>query len=147
MRSLRFSRAFVLCASLALLLTVTATGKTGREFAGTYAISDVQEQGDLVQATLHLQLFNYGDQDVKSVIVTLVDSGPTMALRGNFHPIKVWRSRQDIKLSQQFTVTKREFAEWINAPGQPNLVILFQDAKGQSWQRGAQLSRRPSLMQ
>jgi len=146
MRSLRFSRALVLC-SLALLLTVTAGAKNGRQFAGTYAISHVQEQGDMVQATLHLQLFNNADEDVKSVIVTLVDSGPTMELRGNFHPVKVWRGRQSIKLSQQFTVTKREFTEWMQAPGQPNLVILFQDSKGQTWQRGAQITRRPMLMQ
>jgi hypothetical protein len=28
-------------------------------------------------------------------------------------------------------------------PAQPNLVILFQDNKGATWQRGAQISRRP----
>jgi hypothetical protein len=147
MRSLRFSRAFVLCVSLALLsLTVSAAAKSNREFAGYYGVSDVQEQGDLVQVTLHLQLFNNGHDDVKSVIVTLVDSGPLTTFRGNFHPVKVWRSQQGIKLSQQFTVSKREFGEWMAAPGQPNLVILFQDAKGHSLQRGAQLSQRP-LMQ
>ena len=146
MRSLRISRAFVLCVSLALLLfTVSAAAKSNREFAGYYDVSDVEEQGDLVQVTLHLQLFNSGHQDVKSVIVTLVDSGPLMTLRGNFHPLKVWHSQQSIKLSQQFTVSKREFGEWVTS-GQPNLVILFQDAKGHTAQRGAQLSHRP-LMQ
>jgi len=40
-------------------------------------------------------------------------------------------------------VTKREFKEWMTPPAQPNLVILFQDGKGTTWQKGAQISRRP----
>jgi hypothetical protein len=77
------------------------------------------------------------------VIVTLVDSSPAMTLRGNFQPLKVWKSQKFVEMSQQFTVTKREFGEWMAAPGQPNVVILYQDSHGQTWQKGAQLSRRP----
>jgi hypothetical protein len=40
-------------------------------------------------------------------------------------------------------VTKREYSEWMTAPAQPNLIILFQDSTGKSWQKGAQISRRP----
>jgi hypothetical protein len=145
MRSLRFSQALVLCASLALLLTVTAAGKDGRDFAGYYAVSDVQEQGDMVQATLHLQLFNVGNADVRSVIVTLIDSGPAGMLLGNFHPVKMWRSGRGIKLNQQFTVSKHEFQGWMTSSRQPHLLVLFQDAKGQSWQRGAQINRLPLI--
>ena len=32
-------------------------------------------------------------------------------------------------------------------PAQPNLVILFQDSNGKSWQKGAQISRRPLVPQ
>ena len=115
----------------------------GREFSGYFDMSNVQQQGDLVQVTLHLQLFNHGSEDVKSVLVTLVDSSPSMMLRGSFAPLKVWKHQQRINLSQEFFVSQREYAEWTAAPGQPNLVILFQDAKGNTWQRGAQISRRP----
>ena len=97
----------------------------------------------MVQVTLHLKLYNHGDADAKSVIVTLVDSSPTMTLRGNFQPVKVWKSKQFIEMSQEFSVTKREFREWMAPPAQPNLVILFQDSKGTSWQKGAQISHRP----
>ena len=145
MRSLRPSRACAVCALLAALslATVAATSKSGREFSGYFDVSGVQEQGDLVQVTLHLKLFNHSDADAKSVIVALMDSSPSMTLRGNFHPIRVWKSQQFIEMSQEFSVTKREFSEWMAPPAQPNLVILFQDSKGKSWQKGAQVSRRP----
>lgn len=145
MQSLRPSRAWLVCTLLTVLMlaTVTATAKSGREFSGYFDVSGVQEQGELVQVTLHLKLFNHSDADARSVIVTLVDSGPTMTLRGNFQPVKVWKSQRFIEMSQEFSVTKREFSEWMAPPAQPNLVILFQDSRGKSWQRGAQVSRRP----
>lgn len=141
----RNSRAGLVCALLLTLLFVTiAAGTTGgREFSGYFDVSQVHPEGDLVQVTLHLKLFNHGDADAKSVIVTLIDSSPSMTFRGNFHPVKVWKSHQFLEMSQEFTVTKREFHEWMAPPAQPNLVILFEDAKGTTWQRGAQISRRP----
>ena len=148
MQSLRPSRAWVVCTLLAALLlaTAAATAKSnGREFSGYFDVSGVQDQGELVQVTLHLKLFNHSAADAKSVIVTLVDSSPAMTLRGNFPPVKVWKSQKFVEMSQDFTVTKREFREWMGAPAQPNLIILFQDSKGKSWQKGAQLSRRPLL--
>src|SRR5438309_332831 len=92
MQSLRPSRAWLVCILLTALLsaTVAATSSKGREFSGYFDVSGVQEQGELVQVTLHLKLFNHGDAAVKSVIVTLVDSSPAMTLRGNFKPVKVW---------------------------------------------------------
>jgi hypothetical protein len=147
MQYLRSSRAWVLFTLLTALFltTVLARASGGRDFSGYFDVSAVQQQGELVQVTLHLKLFNHTDVDAKSVIVTLVDSAPTMTLRGNFQPVKVWKSQQFIQMSQEFTVTQREFREWMTAPGQPNVVILFQDANGRSWQKGAQLSQRPLL--
>jgi hypothetical protein len=126
-----------------MLGTVMVTANNGRDFSGYFDVSDMQTQGDLVQVTLHLQLFNHGNADVKSVVVTLVDSSPSMILRGSFAPVKVWKHQQRINLNQEFFVSQREYGEWMAAPGQPNLVIIFQDAKGNTWQRGAQISRRP----
>jgi hypothetical protein len=146
MRFTRFMRASVVGAALSILLglsTVVATANNGRDFSGYFDVSDVQKQGELVQVTLHLQLFNHGNEDERSVLVTLLDSSPSMTMRGTFAPVKVWKHQQRINLSQQFSVSQREYAEWMAAPGQPNIVILFQDAKGNTWQRGAQISRRP----
>jgi hypothetical protein len=146
MRFTRFMRASVVGAALSILLglsTVVATANNGRDFSGYFDVSDVQKQGELMQVTLHLQLFNHGNEDERSVLVTLLDSSPSMTMRGTFAPVKVWKHQQRINLSQQFSVSQREYAEWMAAPGQPNIVILFQDAKGNTWQRGAQISRRP----
>lgn len=145
MQSQRQSRARLVCTLLTALLlaTVAAKANSGREFSGYFDVSQVQEQGDVVQVTLHLRLFNHSESDAKSVIVTLLDSSPAMTMRGNFTPVKVWKSHQFIEISQEFTVTKREFGEWMTPPAQPNLVVLFQDGKGASWQKGAQISRRP----
>ena len=149
MQFLRPSRAWYVCALLTALLfvTVAATSGKNQEFSGAFDVSGVQEQGDLVQVTLHLKLFNRSDSDAKSVIVTLVDSGPAGTLRGSFQPVKVWKSRQTIEMSQAFTVSKREFQEWMQPPAQPNLVILFQDGNGKTWQKGALMAHQPMVRQ
>jgi hypothetical protein len=143
MRFTRFMRASAVGAALSILVGLVATANNGRDFSGYFDVSDVQKQGELVQVTLHLQLFNHGNEDEKSVLVTLLDTSPSMTMRGSFAPVKVWKHQQRINLSQQFSVSQREYAEWMASPGQPNIVILFQDAKGNTWQRGAQISRRP----
>jgi hypothetical protein len=144
MHSLQISRAFAVSTALAalLLVTIAATTRSPRDITGFFDVSHVQEQGEMVQATLHLKLFNHNDSNLKSVIVTLVDPTPTMLLRGSFQPVKIWKSQQFIEMSQQVTVTKHEFSEWMAAPAQPNLVVLFQDANGKSWQKGALVSRQ-----
>lgn len=145
MKFVRPTPAWLACILLAAMLLVTAgaTSKLGRPFSGYYDVSGVEKQGDVVQVTLHLKLFNHGDEDLKGVIVTLMDQHPTLILRGNFQPVKVWKSQQFVQISQQFSVTQREYADWVSVSGQPNLVILFQDSTGQSWQRAVQVSRRP----
>ena len=144
MKVLRPTRACLVCTVLAipLLVAVGAAANNGREFSGYFDVSGVKEEGDLVQVTLHLKLFNHSDADVRSVIVTLLDSSPAMTLRGNFQAVKVWKSQTFIEMSQEFTISRREFREWMGPPAQPNLVILYQDADGRSWQKGAQISRR-----
>ena len=149
MQFLRPSRAWYVTALLTalLLVTVAASSSRGREFTGYFDVSGVQEQGDMVQVTLHLQLFNFGENAVKSVIVALNDSTPAGNLRGSFQPVKVWKSKQAIEMSQQFTVSKSDFELWMHPPAQPNLMILFQDGNGKTWQKGAQIVRRQLVPQ
>jgi hypothetical protein len=113
------------------------------EFSGYYDVSGVREQGELVQVTLHLRLFNHDDADARNVIVTLMESGPAQNLWGNFQPVKVWKHQQFIEMSQKFSVPRRDYAEWSSAAGRPNVVILYQDGKGKSWQNSPLISRRP----
>ena len=138
----RFSRACTVTLLAVLLAsTVALAGSNERQFSGYFDLSAAQEQGELIQVTLHLKLFNHGDSNAKNVIVTLMDSSPAGMLRGSFQPVKVWKSQSFITMSQEFTVTKREFQEWMNPPAQPNLVILYQDTKGSTWQKVPQISR------
>ena len=145
MKCQRFSRAWLVGSMLTILWAAAAAAapSNGREFSGYFDVSGVREQGDMVRVTLHLKLFNHGEEDANGVIVTLIDSAPTMTFRGNFQPVKVWKSQKFLEMSQEFTITQREFKEWMQPPAQPNLVILYQDNKGTTWQKGAQISRRP----
>jgi hypothetical protein len=145
MKSVRSTPAWMVCILLAAFALVTVGASApphGRPFTGFYDLSGVQEQGDLVQLTLHVKLFNQTSQDVSGVIITLVEPPPTMMLRGNFAPVKVWKSEKFIQMKQEFTVSKRAYQEW-TAAGQPELVVLFQDADGKSWQITPQVRRSP----
>jgi hypothetical protein len=147
MRFSGFSRAALLSTSLAILLlgTMTVMAKDGRDFAGTYGFTEVQEQGDMVHLTLHLRLFNYSDTDIKGAVVVLQEGPPGVALRGNFPTVKVWHKNRDVQLVQEFTVPKREYQDWLQPPAQPNVFIIYQDANGRTWQRGAQMRPQPVL--
>lgn len=133
------------CLTIFLLGTITATAKDGRDFAGVYGFTDVQEQGDMVRLTLHLRLFNNSEADIKGAVIALMEGPPRVALRGSFPTVKVWRQNQDVKLSQQFTISKREYRDWLRPPAQPNVVIIYQDANGQTWEKGAQMRPQPII--
>jgi hypothetical protein len=145
MRFRGLSRASVMgvCLTIFLLGTITATAKDGRDFAGVYGFTGVQEQGDHVHLTLHLRLFNNSDADIKGAVITLMEGPTGVRLRGNFPTVKVWRKNQDVKLSQQFTIPRREYEDWLRPPAQPNVVIIYQDANGQTWEKGAQMRPQP----
>jgi hypothetical protein len=90
-------------------------------------------------------LFNNSEADIKGAVITLMEGPTGVALRGNFPTVKVWRKNQDVKLSQQFTVPKREYQDWLRPPAQPNVVIIYQDANGQTWEKGAQMRPQPII--
>jgi hypothetical protein len=144
MKSVRSTPAWLACILLAalLLVTVGASAPTGRPFNGYFDLTGVHEQGDTVQLTLHVKLFNRTNQDVKGVIVTLSEPPPTMMLLGNFQPVKVWKTQKFIQMNQEFTISKRAYTEWTSV-GQPALIVLFQDADGKSWQISPQVTRSP----
>lgn len=145
MRFRALSRALVMSIWLVILPlgTVSAAARDGRDFAGMYGFTDVQEHGDVVTLTLHLQLFNDGDADIKAPVITLMEGPAGIGLRGSFPSVKVWRKNQGVKVSQQFTIPKREYEEWLRPPAQPNVVIIYQDANGKLWEKGAQMRPQP----
>lgn len=135
-----FSRALktsplVLVAAL-LLLPIAGLAKDGRDFAGTYNVSNVVEQGDQMVLTLQVHLFNHSDADLKQAVVTL-HARPAATL-AEFQPVKLWKNHGEVKLAQQVTVPRREFESWQKG-GQPALFVVYHDATGQRWERFAQV--------
>jgi hypothetical protein len=147
MRFSGFLRAALKYAPLAILVlgAIMVMARDGRDFAGTYRMTDVQEQGDMVHLTLHLRLYNNSDSDIKGAIVILRDGPTGVALRGNFPTVKVWPKSHEVRLSQEFTVPKREYEDWLRPPAQPNVVVIYQDAQKQTWHRSAQMAPEPVL--
>ena len=138
-RALKLS-AWLLVAALSLL-PICGLAKDGRDFAGFYNVSNVVEQGDQMVFTLQVRLFNYSDADLKQAVVTLRASHPGAAL-AEFHPVKLWRNRTEVKLSQQVVIPRHEFELWQKGT-QPALFVVYHDANGQRWERFAQLRSRP----
>jgi len=138
-------RTSLMGAALSILLLGTVTAKDGRDFAGSYGVTNVQEQGDVVHLMLHVRLYNNSDADIKGAVVILREGPTGVSLRGSFPTVKVWQKSHGVQLSQEFTVPKREYEDWMQPPAQPNVVVIFQDASGHTWQRTAQLAPEPTL--
>ena len=138
-RALKIST-FLLVAALSLF-PISGLSKDGRDFAGFYNVSNVVEQGDQMVLTLQVHLFNYSDADLKQAVVTLRASHPGPAL-AQFHPVKLWRNRTELKLAQQVIVPRHEFELWQKGT-QPALFVVYHDSNGQRWERFAQISNRP----
>jgi len=138
-RALKIST-FLLFAALSLF-PILGLAKDGRDFAGSYSVSNVVEQGDQMVLTFQVHVFNYSDADLKQAVVTLRASHPGAAL-AQFHPVKLWRNRTEVKLAQQVIIPRHEFELWQKGT-QPALFVVYQDSNGQRWERFAQLSSRP----
>jgi hypothetical protein len=141
MRSMRFSRACISALFATLLLTtVTAFAKDGRDFAGSYNLSNAQEQGDQMRVTLNFQVQNLSNADVKNAVLTLRQNTGTV-LVGETKPIKLLRDRGVAIVSRRFTVSRIEYEHWLQG-SQPAVFIVYHDAKGTRWERYVQLASR-----
>jgi|HubBroStandDraft_2_1064218.scaffolds.fasta_scaffold00529_8 hypothetical protein len=140
MRSMRFSRACTAALFATLLLTtVTALAKDGRDFAGFYKVSHARIQGDQVHLTLNLQIHNNGDADATHAVITLRQN-TGFDVVGSTRPIALVRLHDHVNVSQQFTVSRREYEKWHNG-SQPGLSITYR-ANGKTWERPMQMAAR-----
>jgi hypothetical protein len=121
-------RVFWLCLPcLVLSLVLTASARNGNDFAGSYQIGNVSDDGETVHLTLTVKIFNYGDKDVRNGAVALLDNQPRPGLLGSFGVIRLFRLGQQVTLSQQFDVSETEYRRWMDG-GQPNLKFLSNDS-------------------
>ena len=143
MRSTICARALGCLFVTVLLANVVSFAANGRDFAGFYSVGNVTQQGELVQFTLNLQVFNYSAADVKQAVIKLHESGAGLTVHGTFQPIKLLANNRDVKLRQQFTVPLHEYERWQHGV-QPSLFIVYQDAAGHRWERTIEVSSRPA---
>jgi hypothetical protein len=135
---MHFSRACVAALYATLLLTtVNALAKDGRDFAGFYNLAHPKIQGDHVRLTLNLQVHNNGKADVRHAVISLRQN-TGLDLVGVSKPIVLLRSHDHVNLSQQFTVSRREYESW-HQGSQPAVSIIYR-AMGKSWERSIQLA-------
>ncbi|HZZ17250.1 MAG TPA: hypothetical protein VFE08_14955 [Candidatus Sulfotelmatobacter sp.] len=141
---MQLSRVLKISAVLLAALSIfpnSGLAKDGRDFAGFYNVSNVVEQGDQLVLTLQVRLFNYSDTDLKQAVVTLRSSHPAPVL-AQFRPVRLWRNRTEVKLTQQIVIPRHEVELWKRGT-QPALFVVYYDANGQRWERFAQVSSRP----
>ncbi|MGA2739322.1 MAG: hypothetical protein ABSG65_18015 [Bryobacteraceae bacterium] len=145
MRLTSFSRTGILALSaLSVLFTAPVGAKDGRDFAGHYSLTDVIENGSQVELTLTLQLFNYSGADLNQTVVTVHPAPPVPGVLASFAPIKLWRSGNDVVVSQQLTISREEYKQW-STRIQPAVFIGYSDKDGRAYLRSAQLRRLPMI--
>lgn len=132
--------------TVAVLTSVNASAKDGRDFAGHYSLTSVTDKGSEVELQLALQLFNYSGADLKQAVVTVRESAPKPGVVGTFAPIKLWHNGKDIVVKQQVTISQEEFRRWTSR-GQPAVFIGYRNEEGRPTLRFAQLSRSPIIQQ
>jgi hypothetical protein len=139
-----FSRAAFAALFAATVLPSVTAAKDGRDFAGHYSLTNVNDQGSRVELTLSLHLVNYSGADLQQAVVTVRPSHAGPGVLGTFAPIKLWRSGRDIVVRQQLTIPREDYHRW-SASTQPSVFIGYKTEDGRQLQRWAQLSRRPII--
>lgn len=96
---------------LAALPLVVVRAKDGRDFAGSYELRDVVDQGDQINGRFVARVFNYSDGDILGAMVLLEDS----LLPGD--PYAQWQSltlfdRESVRVEAWVTLPQREFEQW-----------------------------------
>jgi hypothetical protein len=136
--------AFAALFTASVLTSVNAVAKDGRDFAGHYSLTNVNDQGSHVELTLALHLFNNSGADLQQAVVTVRPSHAGPDVLGTFAPIKLWRSGRDIVVRQQLTIPREQYQRWSTGT-QPSVFIGYSTEDGRQLQRWAQLSRRPII--
>jgi hypothetical protein len=115
--------------------------KDGRDFAGSYDLTNVEQQGGTYQFTFRVRVFNYSDGEVTNATLFLQDSvqpGKTYAV---FAGISL-ADRESVTLKRSITVPQREFESWRRGLP-PRLEAQYRDAEGKSVRRKVELVRMP----
>jgi len=100
-------------------------------FFGSYQISKVEESGGQVQLTITIVLQNYSGRSVANGGVIVYDSEPVRAALGAFSGIGSFPAKGTVRLSQEFTVSAKQYASWKQGE-KPVMQMLVPEAGGSS---------------
>ena len=133
-----------LCALLiltGLLLSVSRplAAAEGRDFAGSYQLSDIVDQGDMVLATFTTRVFNYSDADLSEATVVLDSRLVPGQTYWSFPSVSIV-NRGSVRLRHAITIPKAEYIAWQQG-ARPNLHVDTANADGTSLRRMVELAR------
>ena len=124
---------------LPALLSTPVLANNGRDFAGTYTVSNASPSGNNYTLTFSAQVFNYSGADVSQATLTLEDSllpGQSYAV---FQSISI-TNNDSATVSSFITIPAREYQGWQNGMP-PLLVVQFTDASGNNHLERVELSQ------
>jgi hypothetical protein len=117
------ARARLMVLLAVLLVGIFAFASEGHDFAAKYDIRNAVEQGDSVHFTMHLTVKNQSNADVKNAVVAL-GQAPGVVFVGKTEPIKLLKEGGNAAISQQFTISQKEYQRWLHG-GAPTMFLLY----------------------
>ena len=141
-RALRLSLALI-AFTLMLNFTPLSSADYRGNFFGSYQISNVEESGNQVQLTIKVVLLNYTGEEVKNVGIILYNSEPVHSALGAFSGISSFPANGKVALSQQFTVSSKQYASWKQGV-KPVMQMLVPGSGGSSRLERIDLTPAPS---
>jgi hypothetical protein len=135
------------CCALLIVTGVLLSGSwplaaaDGRDFAGSYQLTDIVDQRELVLATFTTRVFNYSDADA---------SGATVMLDSRLVPGQTYWSlpsvsivnRGNVRLRCLITIPRAEYNSWQQG-ALPNLHVDTANGAGTLPRRRVELIRNP----
>ncbi|HKV64042.1 MAG TPA: hypothetical protein VJO16_19200 [Candidatus Acidoferrum sp.] len=134
MRHKRLGVAWMVGAALVAGLTLSGKARgNGRDFSGSYQVSDVSVSGDTASLTLRLRLFNHSTADVSNATVVLRDWVVPSRSYGSFPNVNI-PTGKTVELSGTFQVPQHEYQSWQR--GRPPFLMLeYTDGAGSKVRR------------
>jgi hypothetical protein len=117
------------------------TADNGRDFAGTYSVSDESQAGDATSLTFSMRVFNYSGADVSNATVALEDSDQPGVTYATFPDVSI-APNDSAQFSAQATLPSVEVARWQQGSS-PRVTVQFTDGDGQSHTETVELAPAP----
>ena len=111
----------------------------GRDFAGSYQLTDLVDQGDTIVATFTTRLFNYSDADVSDATVVLDSRLVPGQTYCSVLSVSI-SNRGNVRLRCEITIPRAEYSA-LQQGARPNLHVDAANPDGTSLRRTVELTR------